>query len=75
MSFNYIENDDAVFAVYYLDNGASYWHVTQNVAYNSPLAWAFFMTGGGNAYVGESGVLFVWAVRRRGVPVVRHVFC
>ena len=31
----------------YLDNGASHWRVTNNVASNSSLAWAFFMTGGG----------------------------
>lgn len=42
---NYIDLVEAVFAVYYLDNGASYWHVVNNVASNSSLAWAFFMQG------------------------------
>lgn len=31
---------------YYLDNGASHWHVTQNVATDSANQWAYFMTGG-----------------------------
>ena len=46
VSDNWVDSDSAVFAVYYLDNGASHWTFTQNVASNSPLAWAFFMTGG-----------------------------
>ena len=32
---NWVDQDDAVFAVFYLDNGASHWHVTHNVASNS----------------------------------------
>ena len=46
MSNNWVDQDEHVFAVYYLDNGASHWHVTQNVATNSTVAWAYFMTGG-----------------------------
>jgi hypothetical protein len=46
MAYNYVEQDMAVFAVYYLDNGASFWSVHDNVATASPNAWAFFMTGG-----------------------------
>lgn len=46
MANNWVNNDEHVFAVYYLDNGASHWHVTNNVATNSTIAWAFFMTGG-----------------------------
>jgi hypothetical protein len=46
MSNNWVDHDMHVFAVYYLDNGASHWHVTQNVATNSTKQWAFFMTPG-----------------------------
>ena len=46
MSHNWVNHDEHVFAVYYLDNGASHWHVTQNVAGNSSTQWAFFMTPG-----------------------------
>ena len=46
MSNNWVNNDEHVFAVYYLDNGASHWRVTNNVASNSTVAWAYFMTGG-----------------------------
>ena len=46
MSNNWVNNDEHEFAVYYLDNGASHWHVTHNVASNSTTAWAYFMTGG-----------------------------
>ena len=41
-----VDHDMHVFAVYYLDNGASHWHVTQNVATNSTKQWAYFMTPG-----------------------------
>jgi hypothetical protein len=44
ISQNYVDSDEAVFAVYYEDNGSSYNNLTLNVATNSPLAWAFFMT-------------------------------
>ena len=47
MSDNWVDHDEAVYAVFYLDNGSSDWLVTRNVASASPLAWAFFMTGGG----------------------------
>ena len=46
ISHNWVDHDEHVFAVYYLDNGASHWHVTQNVATNSTTQWAFFMTPG-----------------------------
>merc|ERR1719201_1451326 len=46
MQNNFVYHDDNVYAAYYLDNGASYWHVWYNVASSSPHAWAFFMTGG-----------------------------
>jgi hypothetical protein len=42
---NFVELDQAVFAVVYLDNGASLWLVDSNVVTTSPLAWAFFMQG------------------------------
>lgn len=45
MSRNSVLADEAVFAVYYLDNGASWWYVTENVAQQSAAAWAFFMQG------------------------------
>jgi hypothetical protein len=32
----------------YLDNGASHWVVTNNVASNASAAWAYFITGGNN---------------------------
>lgn len=48
MAHNYVTDDEAVFAVLYLDNGASYWSVHDNVVTASPQAWAFFMTGGAN---------------------------
>jgi hypothetical protein len=47
MANNFVDQDLAVYAVFYLDNGSSDWLVDSNVAANSPLAWAFFMTGGG----------------------------
>ena len=40
MSNNWVNNDEHVYAVFYLDNGASHWHVTNNVASNSTVAWA-----------------------------------
>jgi hypothetical protein len=47
MSYNWCDADEAVFAIYYLDNGSSRWDVFQNVGSNSPLPWCYFMTGGG----------------------------
>jgi hypothetical protein len=49
ISDNYVEEDMAVFAVYYLDNGASNWLVERNVAANSSLAWCFYMQGPPNS--------------------------
>lgn len=46
---NYVQDDMAVFAVFYLDNGASNWLVERNVAATSPLAWAFYMQGPPNS--------------------------
>ena len=46
MSNNWVNNDEHVFAVCYLDNGASHWYVKDNVASNSSVAWVFFMTPG-----------------------------
>lgn len=45
VSGNWVDYDNAVYAVYYLDNGASHWLVTDNVASHAPPAWAFFMQG------------------------------
>jgi len=45
MMNNFVDTDEAVFAVFYLDNGASLWNVTNNVAFNSSLAWAGFLQG------------------------------
>ena len=45
MSHNWCDTDEAVFAIYYLDNGSSRWDVFQNVGTNSPLPWCYFMTG------------------------------
>lgn len=46
---NYVTEDEAVYAVYYLDNGASNWDVSRNVADASPLAWSFYMQGPPNS--------------------------
>jgi hypothetical protein len=46
VSHNWVDNDEHVFAVYYLDAGASHWHVTENVATNSSTAYAYLMNGG-----------------------------
>ena len=40
---NYCDADEALYAVYYLDGGATNWNVEANVAANSPLPWAFFL--------------------------------
>lgn len=46
MSVQYL-SDPPLFSVRSdLDNGASHWHVTQNVATNSTKQWAYFMTPG-----------------------------
>ena len=47
MAFNYVTNDEAVFAVYYVDNGSNAWHVHHNVVDNATQAWAVFFTSGG----------------------------
>ena len=60
MSGNSVEADEAVFAVLYLDNGASNWRVTENVVGNSPAAWAFFMQGCCNLPAYDSEVDHVW---------------
>jgi hypothetical protein len=44
VSNNWIDHDEHVFAIYYFDNGASHYHCTYNVATNSTVAWAYFMT-------------------------------
>jgi hypothetical protein len=41
-----VDADEAVYAVYYFDNGASGWHLKNNVATNSQNAFAYFMTSG-----------------------------
>jgi len=46
---NYVEADENVYAVFYLDNGASKWVLERNVAASSPLAWAFYMQGPPNS--------------------------
>lgn len=60
MSENSVEADEAVFAVLYLDNGASQWLVSHNVVGNSPAAWAFFMQGCCNLPAQDSHVENVW---------------
>jgi len=57
---NSVEADEAVFAVLYLDNGASQWRVTENVVGNSSNAWAFFMQGCCNLPAHDSEVDHVW---------------
>ena len=42
---NFAQGDEAVFAVFYVDNGASHYLVTHNVCRRAPLAWAGFLTG------------------------------
>ena len=59
-SNNWVDSDEAVYAVYYLDNGASHWSFTQNVASSSLLAWAFFMQGCCNLPAGESHLDHIW---------------
>jgi uncharacterized protein (DUF2249 family) len=57
---NFVTADEAVFAVLYLDNGASNWRVSNNVISNSPLAWSFFMQGCCNLPAYNSSVDHVW---------------
>lgn len=45
MEGNFVDADEAVYAVFYLDGGATNWLVRNNVASNSPLPWAFFLQG------------------------------
>lgn len=60
MHDNFVDGDNAVFAIYYLDNGASAWHVYNNVCTNSPSAWAYFMTGGANLPARNDRVERLW---------------
>ena len=62
ISYNWCDADDAVFAIYYLDNGSSRWDVYQNVGSNSPLPWCYFMTGGGgpSGKASNSSVSELW---------------
>jgi hypothetical protein len=62
MSHNWCDADEAVFAVYYLDNGSSRWDVFQNVGSNSSLPWCYFMTGGGGptGKASNSSVSALW---------------
>ena len=46
---NYVSQSEAVYAVFYLDNGASNWNVLRNVADASPLAWAVYLQGPPNS--------------------------
>ena len=45
MSHNFVDSDENEFGVYYLDSGASHWHLTQNVATNSPKALPYIIAG------------------------------
>jgi hypothetical protein len=45
VSHNWVDSDENEFGVYYLDSGASHWHLTQNVATNSPKAFPYIMAG------------------------------
>lgn len=62
MSYNWCDADEAVFAIYYLDNGSSRWFVDQNVGSNAPLPWCYFMTGGGgpSGKASNSSVSNLW---------------
>lgn len=57
---NWVDHDESVFAVYYLDNGASNWVVTNNVASNSSTAWGYFITGANNKPAGNDHVDHFW---------------
>jgi hypothetical protein len=65
---NYVDGDLAVFAVYYLDNGASYWWVHDNVATRSPAAWAYFMTGGGGHPAKNNRMERLWYTKADVLP-------
>jgi len=57
---NWADADEAEFAVWYLDNGASSWTVSNNVASSSPLAWAAFMQGCCNLPAANSTTTYLW---------------
>ena len=40
-----MDNDENVFGVYYLDQGASHWRITHNVATNSPKTLPYIIAG------------------------------
>lgn len=60
MHHNFVTGDNAVYAVYYLDNGASFWHVHDNVCTRSPSAWAFYMTGYANLPAKNNRMESLW---------------
>lgn len=60
ISGNYVQQDEAVFAVYYMDNGATGYTVTNNVADASPLAWASFQQGCCNLPALDTHVSNLW---------------
>lgn len=45
VSRNWVDNDDNVFGVYYLDQGASHWIISQNVATSSPKTLPYIIAG------------------------------
>lgn len=49
MHGNFVNQSEAVYAVLYLDNGASFWNVSKNVAASSPKSWAVYMQGPPNS--------------------------
>jgi hypothetical protein len=57
---NVVDGDNAVFAVFYLDNGASLWNFSHNVALDGPLAWAAFMQGCCNLPALDSHLEYLW---------------
>ena len=56
--------------VQYLDNGASNWVVTNNVASNSSTAWGYFITGANNKPAGNDHVDHFWWVRHFIIPLL-----
>jgi hypothetical protein len=57
---NWVDTDEAVFAVFYLDNGASNWIFDGNVASNASLAWAGFLQGCCNLPAIESTITNIY---------------
>ena len=68
MHHNYVNGDMAVFAVFYLDNGASFWWVHDNVATASPAAWAYFMTGGAGLPAKNNRMEALWYTKADVLP-------